>query len=600
MQRPPSHPLWRLLPLIQAHALKFWGGMMLIISGRFLEAGMPLLLGIAIDSLNRGEPNLTLPALAILALMVARYAAFNFGRRYVRQVGVEVAFDLRQKLYWHLQLQGPKFFARFTTGDLMARAINDLQLIRMMVGLGSRLLFVLGASGIIAFGVMLTLSVKLSLMLLPLMPIIGFFGWIIARQIFVQSTLVQEGFSELSAQVQENLNGIRTIQTHSQEAREIARLEAKSGDYADTFLRLMFHNSALTSTMLVMTGAATLIIVGYGGSLVMRGEVSIGTFTAFLFYLGMMLSPIKEGGVMVTLFQRAASATERIYEILDHEPEIKDTDDAAPLDTVGGEIMIKDLSYQHPGQTRLPQAAPALNNVSMMIERGQTIAILGRIGAGKSTLLRLLVRLLDPAPGTVYLDGRDIRNVPLAQLRQEIAFVPQDPFLFADELGQNITYDNPDRTHEDVWNAAKVADLGETINMFPSKLETEVGERGVTLSGGQKQRTSLARGLIRGTPVLLLDDCFSAVDTETEEKILSRLRELRKGLTTVLVSHRVSTAQHADRIIMLDQGAIVESGSHKELMAANGAYAELARLQSRREALRSDLEAQNVVPEGLS
>ena len=595
-RKPPTHPLWRLLPLIQVHASKFWGGMSLIILGRLLEAGMPLLLGTAIDSLNRGVPNLLWPAVAILILMCARYTSFSFGRRFVRQVGVEVAFDLRQKLYWHLQLQGPRFFARFTTGDLMARAINDLQLIRMMIGLGSRLLFVLGASGIIAFGVMLTLSYKLSLMLLPLMPVIGFFGWLIARQIFVQSTLVQEGFSELSAQVQENLNGIRTIQTHSQEEREIARLEAKSGDYADTFLRLMFHNSALTSTMLVMTGAATLIIVGYGGSLVMSGEVTIGTFTAFLFYLGMMLSPVKEGGVMVTLFQRAASATERIYEILDHEPEIRDADDAAPLDAVGGEIMIKDLSYQHAGQKKTTQNWPALTNVSMTIKRGQTVAVLGRIGSGKSTLLRLLVRLLDPAPGTVYLDGRDIRMLPLSQVRQEIAFVPQDPFLFADELGQNITYDNPDRSNEEVWNAAKIADLGETINTFPSKLETEVGERGVTLSGGQKQRTSLARGLIRGAPVLLLDDCFSAVDTETEEKILSRLRSLRDGLTTVLVSHRVSTAQHADRIVMLDRGEIVESGTHAELMAAGGAYAELARLQSRRDALKSDLEAQNAVP----
>lgn len=591
----PRSPLWRLVPLIRVHAVKFWGGLALIINGRFLEAGMPLLLGIAVDSLNAGTPNLTWPAIGILCLMVARYFSFSFGRRFVRQVGAEIAYDLRQKLYWHLELQGPRFFAKYSTGDLMARAINDLQLIRMMIGLGSRLLLVLGASGLIAFSVMLTLSSQLALSLLPLMPLIGFVGWLSARKIFIQSNAVQEGFSELSAQVQENLNGIRTIQTHSQEEREIDRLVRKSSDYASEFQKLMFYNSALTSTMLVMTGAATLIIVGYGGSLVMEGEVSIGTFTAFIFYLSMMLSPVKEGGVMVTLFQRAASASSRIFEILDHEPEIQDAEEAAPLEGVGGTISINHLSYLHPDQVGLKNGGwPALDNVSLTIKRGETVAILGRVGSGKSTLLRLLVRLLDPPPGTVYLDGQDVRMLPLAQVRQEVSFVPQDPFLFADQLGQNISYDNPDRALDDVWEAAETADLNETINHFPAQLETAVGERGVTLSGGQKQRTSLARGLIRGSPVLLLDDCFSAVDTETEEKILSKLRVLRQGLTTVLVSHRVSTAQHADRIFVLDQGAIIEEGDHATLMAQGGAYAELARLQSRRDALKSDLDAQNL------
>lgn len=568
--------------------------MALIINGRFLEAGMPALLGIAVDSLNTNAPNLVWPAVGILVLMCARYLSFSFGRRFVRQVGVEVAFDLRQKLYWHLELQGPSFFAKYSTGDLMARAINDLQLIRMMVGMGSRLLLVLGSSGIIAFTVMMFLSSKLAIMLLPLMPVIAFFGWLIARKIFVQSTAVQEGFSELSAQVQENLNGIRTIQTHAQEAREIRRLEEKSSDYAGEFQKLMFFNSALTSTMFVMTGAATIIIVGYGGSLVMAGEVTIGTFTAFIFYLGMMLSPVKEAGVMVTLFQRAASASQRIHTILDHEPEIRDAEDAAPLDGVGGALTIKNLSYLHPEQEGAEGAWPALDDVTFNIERGQTVAILGRVGSGKSTLLRLLVRLLDPPPGTVYLDGQDVRMLPLSQVRQEISFVPQDPFLFADRLGQNITYDNPERTVDEVWDAAEAADLGETIGTFPAQLETAVGERGVTLSGGQKQRTSLARGLIRGSPVLLLDDCFSAVDTETEDKILTRLRQLREGRTTLLVSHRVSTAQHADKIFMLDEGRIVEEGTHASLMAAGGPYAELARLQSRRDALKSDLDAQNV------
>jgi ATP-binding cassette subfamily B protein len=232
---------------------------------------------------------------------------------------------------------------------------------------------------------------------------------------------------------------------------------------------------------------------------------------------------------------------------------------------------------------------PALSDVSLDVQPGEMIAILGRVGSGKSTLLKLIVRLLEPPMGSVFLDGRDIRYLPMTQVRGEMALVPQDPFLFADELGRNISYDDPKRTEKDIWTAAEAADLEDTINRFPEQLKTPIGERGVTLSGGQKQRASLARGLIRNTPVLLLDDCFSSVDTETEEHILSRLKSLRAGRTTMLVSHRVSTARHADRILVLDAGRIAELGTHAELMAKNGIYAGFALAQGRREALKQDL-----------
>jgi ATP-binding cassette subfamily B protein len=238
----------------------------------------------------------------------------------------------------------------------------------------------------------------------------------------------------------------------------------------------------------------------------------------------------------------------------------------------------------------------ALDDVSLHVKAGEMIAILGRVGSGKSTLLRSIVRLLDPPPGTVYLDGRDIRLLPIAQVRGQIALVPQDPFLFADELGRNISYDNPTREADEIWNAAEAADLEDTIDRFPDHLKTLVGERGVTLSGGQKQRTSLARGLIRDTPVLLLDDCFSSVDTETEEHILSRLKELRAGRTTMLVSHRVSTARHADRIVVLDAGKVAELGTHAELLAKGGIYANFARVQGRREELVHELERETGHP----
>jgi len=596
-------PLWRLMPLINAHKWRFWGGMSLINLGRLLEAFMPLLLKLAIDRIEAGVAALAMPALGILGLMVARYWAFNFGRRYVREVGVEAAFELRQRLYWHLQFLGPKFFAGITTGDLMARAINDVQLIRMLIGLGTRLVFVLGFSGIIALIFMSFQSWQLTLMLLPVMPFIAYAGWVLSKRIFDQSMIVQEGFSTLSSQVQENLNGIRTIQTHAQEEREIDRFTDVSSAYANDYFRLMFLNSALTSTMLAMTGVATLVILGFGGYQVIEGTITVGTFTAFIFYLAMMLAPIREAGIMVTLFQRGASASARIFEILDQVPEIRDAEDAKPLEKVGGSLKIQNLSFRHPGkpQDGKPESAtadgsgataqgwPALNDVSLDIEAGEMIAILGRVGSGKSTLLRLLVRLLDPPPGTIYLDGRDIRMLPIAQVRGQIALVPQDPFLFAATLDHNISYDNPLREEGPIWRAAQAADLEGTIERFPDRLDTVVGERGVTLSGGQKQRTSLARGLIRETPVLLLDDCFSSVDTETEEAILSRLKELRAGRTTLMVSHRVSTARHATRILMLEEGRVAELGTHEDLMRKDGLYAALARAQGQRDTLTQKL-----------
>ena len=596
--RPGTRPLWRLFPLINEHPWMFWGGMALTCLGRGLEAGIPLFVRLGVNRIAAHNTALFGPIMGILGLVLARYVTVAFGRKYVRDVGVLVGSRIRERLYWHLEQQGPKFFTRFATGDLMARAINDLNLVRQLVSMGTRTVIVLGFSGFVAFLFMLALSAKLTLWLLPVMPFIAVGGFILSSHIFRQSLRVQEGFSTLSEMVQENLNGIRTIQTHAQEDREIARFAALSSGYADDYFRMTLLNTGLNAWMMALTGIATVIIMGYGGWSVLHGAMSVGTFTAFVLYLALIVAPLQQSGQMVSLFQRGASAAARLFEVLDYEPEIRDTPDAAPLEEVSGAITIQHLTYHYPRRTsgrdqRLSRAttvmAPedgdghaALTNVSLAIRPGEMIAILGRVGAGKSTLLRMMVRLLDPPPGTVYLDGRDIRLLPLEQVRSQIAFVPQDPILFADELGHNIAYDNPRRAMAEIRSVVEAADLEDTINSFPDGIRTMVGERGVTLSGGQKQRTSLARGLIRDTPVLLLDDCFSSVDTETEENILGRLKTLRGGRTTVLVSHRVSTARHADRILVLDEGRIREFGTHDELMAHNGTYAMFARVQGRR------------------
>ncbi|HEY1707142.1 MAG TPA: ABC transporter ATP-binding protein [Rhizomicrobium sp.] len=599
--RPGASPLRRLIPLVGEHKWMFWGGMVLICLGRVFEAWMPLFVRMGIDRMTTHNLNLLPPIGGILGLAAVRYVSVSYGRKYVRLVGIKVTYDMRERLYAHFQLQGPKFFARFPTGDLMARAINDLNLVRQLIGVGSRTVIVLGFSGLIAFSYMLSLSLPLTLLLVPVMPFIAGAGFFISNRIFRQSTKVQEGFSSLSEMVQENLNGIRTIQTHAQEAREIERFRGVSGAYADNYFHFMVLNAALNAWMVVFTGIATVIIMGYGGHAVLNHTMSLGTFTAFILYLGIAVQPIQQSGQMVSMFQRGSSGAKRLFEVLDYKPEIQNAPDTKPLPHIDGRIAFKHLSYVYPRRVSAKDArnidpdtiatgVAALHDVSLDIAAGETIAVLGRVGSGKSTLLKLIVRLLDPAPGTVFIDGHDVLSLPMAQVRSQIALVPQDPFLFADELGRNISYDDPSRTEAMIWAAAEAADLEETINRFPERLQTPIGERGVTLSGGQKQRASLARGLIRNTPVLLLDDCFSSVDTETEEHILSRLKSLRSGRTTMLVSHRVSTARHADRILVLDDGHIAELGTHAELMEKGGIYAGFAKAQGRREVLKQDLE----------
>ncbi|MFU8816272.1 MAG: ABC transporter ATP-binding protein, partial [Pseudomonadales bacterium] len=351
--------------------------------------------------------------------------------------------------------------------------------------------------------------------------------------------------------------------------------DAVNLEYAERFLALTRTNSLLASLMPWLGAFVTMIILGYGGSLVQQGEITLGTFTAFFTYATMVLWPVRQAGALVTQWQQGASACVRLFEVLDAEPEIEDRPAAHAPAAITGRLTFRDFSYRYSGD-----GAPVLRHIDLEVAPGTTVALLGRVGAGKTTLLKCLVRLLDPPPGTVLLDGVDVRDYPLAFLRGQVVLVLQDSFLFGDKLRSNLSYDQPGRDQQAVWVAAQSAELAETIESLPEGMETLVGERGVTLSGGQKQRTNLTRGLVRDAPVLLLDDCFSSVDTQTEERILDALRQRRHTRTTVLVSHRVSTARHADLIVVLDDGVIVEQGSHRQLMARSGWYADLERAQN--------------------
>lgn len=591
--------LLRLIPYIRAHIWAFSFGITGLLVARIFEAMIPMYVKMGIDNLTQGSTGfefsasatqqaLFYPAMAIIVCVIAQMVVTIISRILVRRIGMYAAFDLRNRIYHHLQLQGPGFFQQYSIGDLMARAINDISLVRQVIAGSTRMTSVLIFTAFVGLGFMFSLSLELTLAVLIPLPIISIVAYMYSKKIYDESHLVQEGFSDLSTFVQENLNGIRTVQAMAQEKEEVERFAGVNQQFADRNLNLFVTTSMLSALMPALAASATVIIIGYGATLVSTGAITLGTFVAFFSYLGLLLWPVREIGPLVTQWQRGASGTARLFEILDHIPEISDHP-APDFPALTGRVDVKNLSYKYENKDKF-----ALKGINFTVEPGETIAILGRVGSGKSTLLRLFVRLLEPTEGKILLDQHPIDGFPLNTLRDQVCLVLQDPFLFADSLSDNIAYDNTDRESKDIWKSADAAALRETIEDFPEGLKTILGERGVTLSGGQKQRTALARGLVRMSPLLILDDCFSAVDTQTEEHILSGLKRVRQNLTTMLVSHRVSTARHADRIIVLNEGEMVEMGSHTELLAKGGFYADLEKAQSNTSRLLEDLEKSDV------
>ena len=502
-------------------------------------------------------------------------------RQQVIGVSRKIEYDLRNDLFAHLQSLPLQYFQRARTGEIMSRATNDLSAVRMMLGPGVMYLVNTVVVALVALGFMVAISPRLTLYALLPLPLVSFSVWFFGDRIHRRFETIQARFAAISARVQENLAGVRVVRAFARERHELDDFHTLNRQYLADNLALIRTSGVFHPALGFLSGLAALIGLYLGGREVVAGRITLGQFVAFTVYLGTLNWPVFALGWVISLMQRGMASMARILEILDVAPEITSPLDAARPASHGG-VEVRGLTFTYPGATH-----PALRDVSFTARPGEMVAIVGRTGSGKSTLLALLPRVFDPPPGTVRIDGEDVRRFDLEALRARIAYAPQDSFLFSATVAENIAYGAPEAGEEQVMHAARVAGLAGEIAAFPRGLGTLVGERGITLSGGQRQRATIARALLRGTPLLLLDDCLSSVDTQTEESILHALRGETRGRTTLLVSHRVSTVRDADQILVLDEGRVIERGTHDSLLAAGGSYAALYREQQ----LEEEIEA---------
>ena len=501
-------------------------------------------------------------------------------RRTIQGVARQMEFHLRADFFLHLQKLSAAYYDNVRTGDLMTRATSDLNAIRMV--LSSAVIYT--ADAIVFFGlalaIMLRIDVGLTLVTLLPYPVLALLIRFLGKRLHVRYERIQEAFSTLNTKVQENLSGVRVVKAYTLEASEIEHFQELNREFVDRNHQQIRLITFFIPIFRCLPGLSIVALLWMGGLRVINDEMSLGDFVAFHAYLMMLIRPIITLGFIVNTFERGAASMGRMQAILDEKPEIFDGEQVKwGIKDIEGEIEFRDLNFAYPDGT------PVLKGINLKIERGKTLAIVGGTGSGKSTLVNLIPRIRQAARGTVFVDGVDIQDIPLNVLRSNIGVVEQEPFLFSDYLRNNIGYGLETPAEEQIRDAAHTADLLEQIEEFPDGLETFLGERGMTISGGQRQRSALARAIIIKPKILILDDAFANVDTQTEDTILSRLTEIMKDRTTILISHRISTVKNADHIIVLNDGSIVETGTHEQLLEQNGIYAGIYETQLLQEEL---------------
>jgi ATP-binding cassette subfamily B protein len=617
--------LTRLYPYVARHKAE-------VLIGFVTQAGMgitgtllPLILGVITDCLKGAETPLAqlgrlthialgplLPyyhprdphTLAVfcsaLVIVCAVQGVFSYWTRQIL-IGLsrDIEYDLRNDLLSKLVQMEPEFYVRNRTGELMSRCTNDLNSVRMVLGPGIMYSANTIATMVLAVILMFWISATLSVYVLLPVPIVAVSVWLFGRQIHALYGKIQASLAVLSAKAQENLAGVRVVRAYGQEEAEIRGFDAPNREYINRNLRLIFFWSLFMPLLQLLFGLTFILVLWQGGRQVVLNRITLGELIAFYTFMTRLIFPMIALGFVTNIFQRGGASMGRLNYILDSEPKISDANAILSKESeIRGEIEFRNLTFTYPtvrsdvdGAKSNGNAAinkPVLQDISLHVPSGSILAIVGPTGSGKSTLAALIARLWESPPGTLLIDGRPIREWPLETLRRAVGYVPQDTFLFSETLRENVAFGVDSATDDEIHDAADVASIAAEIGEFPAQFDTMVGERGITLSGGQKQRAAIARAVIRDPKILILDDSLSSVDTGTEERILRRLDAILRQRTTVLISHRVSTVQHADQIVVLRDGQIVERGTHAQLLEQGGYYADLYQKQLLEEELERE------------